>query len=199
MYDEPPTSPWPRADIPPPPPPPAPYTRPNTLVVGLVASVTANVILLVCLLGVFLLARGGAFAPANSTARSLSGSATPTIHTSPSATSSPTLTPNWLQVAPTTVQLGCNGGQQAQLVVLTNSGPQDVQWQVDFVGSGDQSGINVSPNQGDLKAGASTTIQIQARKHASNQQGVIRFTSTTSTAGSTAGSAPSLSYSISGC
>jgi hypothetical protein len=172
------------------------YTHSSPLGIGLAISLTANVMLFACLVGVFFLARTGAFAPANSSARFVAGSSTPTaVHSSTGTTPSPTITANWLQVAPTAVQLGCDGDQQMQLAILTNSGPRDVQWQSDLGVSADQAGINISPKQGNLKAGASTTIQIQTRGHSANQQGIIHFDPATPMAGSP----PSLSYTTTGC
>jgi hypothetical protein len=110
------------------------------------------------------------------------------------ATPSPTSGSGWLQVAPTSVQLGCGEGQQTQYVVLRNTGTDAVQWQVGFAGA-EQVGVVVNTSGGDLRAGASIALQIQIRKHASDQQGVIRFSPDTSDAGSPA----NLSYTIAGC
>jgi hypothetical protein len=194
MQDNSPTTPWPMAE-PPPPPPPFRDTRSAALSIGLTVSLTANVMLLACLLGMFLLARAGAFAPANSAARSAAGPSPTVSLGGPGATPSPTLAANWLQVTPSSVQLGCAGDQQTQSATLTNSGPQDVQWQIDLGAPAPQAGIDVSPKQGNLKAGASTTIQIQVKDHANDQQGIIYFNPTPPMAGP----APSLSYTITGC
>jgi hypothetical protein len=122
---------------------------------------------------------------------STSTPATPT----PTAALSPTPASGWLQVAPTSVQLSCGKDQQAQVVVLANHGPQPVQWQANLSGSADPAEVEVAPNQGDLAAGASTSIHLQMRHHASSQQGVITF----DPVGPDAGSAPSLSFSTAGC
>jgi hypothetical protein len=161
-------------------------------------SLGANAVLLISLLGVFLLAHAGAFAPG------AQGNVTPgTVLGSPSttATSSPASTQGWLTVAPTSVSLGCNGGQETQMVVLTNSGSQSVQWQAEIVASTGQAGIEVDPNEGELAAGTNLTIKIHNTTHAggghgsAGQSGVIRFTAQTSDAGTP----PSLNYTTVGC
>ena len=63
---------------------------------------------------------------------------------------------------PTSVQLGCNSGQQAQFVVLANTGAEDVQWQVVYSVSADQAAVTISPRQGNVRAGTSMVIQSRA-------------------------------------
>ncbi len=124
----------------------------------------------------------------------------------PSPTLTPTTTPlaRWLQVDPTSVQLGCGegggegrgGGQQTQVVVLANRGPQPVKWQVSLSVPTDQAGVAVSPSEGELASGASTTIQLQLQDQgAGQQQGVMRFVPETPEAGPS----PSLTYTTVGC
>ena len=193
MSDNFPTMPqWPQPPIPQPPPPSPKKGQSPLLGIGLAISMVVNVGLFVALLSVLLLARAGAFAANQSI---VGRSTSPPPSSSPSATFSPTSTPPWLQVAPTAVQLACTGDQHMQVVVLANSGPQMVQWQVDFGGPADQSPVDVAPGQGNLQAGASMSLQIQTRGHASNQQGVIRFDPATQMAGAP----PSLSYTIADC
>jgi hypothetical protein len=114
---------------------------------------------------------------------------------SPTATLSPTPGSGWLQVAPTSVELQCGNGQQTQFVVLRNTGSDVVHWQVTDAGGSDQVGISVNQSEGDLRAGTSMALQLQIRKHAGNQQGVVRFDPGTPDAGAPA----SLSYTIAGC
>jgi hypothetical protein len=93
------------------------------------------------------------------------------------------------------VQLGCDSGQQAQFVVLANTGSEDVQWQVVYSISADQAAVTISPRQGNVRAGTSMVIQIQSKRQSDGQQGVIHFDPDTSAAGTP----PSLSYTTAGC
>jgi hypothetical protein len=99
------------------------------------------------------------------------------------------------------VQLGCDGDNRAQVVVLTNTGPQHVQWQAHVQGAGDNPGIAFDPHDGDLEAGATVSIQLQNTTSSSgshggfSRHGVITF----STDDSDAGAPASLSYSLSRC
>jgi hypothetical protein len=114
----------------------------------------------------------------------------------PSPTLSPTAVVGWLQVAPTSVQLGCGQGQETQVVVLANRGPQPVQWQASLSVPTDQAGVEVSPHEGQLAAGTSAAIQVHLHNQdAGQQQGVIRFVPNTPEAGPP----PSLSYTTVGC
>jgi hypothetical protein len=106
-----------------------------------------------------------------------------------------------LQVNPISLQLGCNGNQQTQFVLLANTGPEPVQWQVTFSLPANQAGINVGPNQGMLNPGSNMPIQIQNQTHAGgpqgvpSQQGAIEFTPSTPDAGSSA----TVMYTTVGC
>ncbi|HEV2460087.1 MAG TPA: hypothetical protein VGS80_17150 [Ktedonobacterales bacterium] len=162
------------------------------LVLGV--SLGVNVVLLVGLVGVLLLARAGAFAASTGTAPpTAAGSA------GSSALSSPTPTTlgagGWLQVAASSVRLGCDGDQRTQVVVLTNTGPQAVQWQVVLGVPLGQAAIDVAPNQGNLQAGASTVLQIHNRPHPATQQGIVRIDPQSPTAGTP----PSFSYIAPSC
>lgn len=166
-------------------------------------SLGANVVLLLGVVGLLLLGRAGFFAPGGpgpaanasgvSTAGSALGTTTPTGSPQPGA--------GWLQVTPGSITLKCGGDQGTHSVMLTNTGPQPVQWQADLSLPHDQAGVTVNPNQGQLDAGASMQLQIQTQTHThgdqggSGQQGTIRFT-TDSTA---AGLAPSVSYTTTSC
>ena len=173
---------------------PMPYVAPvwngHPIVLGI--SLIANGVLLASLVGVLFLAQAGAFAPPSSSRLS-----TPPGSALGSSSATPSLTPvsTWLQVTPTSVQLGCDGDQQTQMAVLTNTGPEEVQWQVALDVPTDQAVVAISPRHGDLQAGASVSIQIQNRNHNADQQGVMHFDPQTPTAGP----APSLSYTSSGC
>jgi hypothetical protein len=186
---------------------PAPGAEQRTLgsvsPVLLGVSLGANVVLLLAVLGLLLLGRAGFFSPSVSAP----AAGTPGVSTSRSALSTPsaTLSPlpqtGWLQVAPGSITVGCDGDQRHQLVVLTNTGSQPVQWQADLSLPQDQASVTVSPNQGQLNAGASTTVQIQNQAHtdgaqgSAGQQGTIRF----SPQSTEAGPAPSVSYTSVGC
>ncbi|HEX9069884.1 MAG TPA: hypothetical protein VF807_14010 [Ktedonobacterales bacterium] len=163
------------------------------LVAGLEVSLGINISLIMILLSVFLLARAGYFAPRTSSAQSTSTVAATTAAVS--ATSAAAPPGGWLQVAPISVQLGCDGGQQTQFVVLANTGSQDVQWQVVFAVSADQPGVEVSPREGNLRAGTSIVLQIHNTSQSGGQQGTMRFEADTSAAGTP----PSLSYASAGC
>ena len=159
-------------------------------------SLGANVALLIGLVGLLLLGHAGFFSPGGSAALPPQGTVTSsTALGSPSATSSTTAAAGGLQVTPSSVRLGCGGGQDTQYAVLTNSGPEHVQWQVTFSVPRDQAGVDVSPTHGDLAAGASVALQLQSRSDAGAQQGVIRFDSATSAAGPS----PTLSYTTMSC
>ena len=155
-------------------------------------SLFANVVLLASVLSVVLLAHAGAFSSPSS-----AGQSTPPGSTLGSSSATPSLTPvsGWLQVAPTSVQLGCDGDQQTQVVVLTNTGPEEVHWQVVLDVPADQAGVAITPRRGDLQAGTSISVRIQNRSHGTDQQGVMRFDPQTPQAGPS----PSLSYTSAGC
>jgi hypothetical protein len=161
------------------------------LPVLLITSLVMNGALLACSVMLLMLARAGALIPPSPSGRT--GPLTTSL-SSPTALPSPTSGSGWLQVAPGSVQLGCGDGQQTQYAVLRNTGDQEVHWQVGIAGS-DQPGVSVNPSEGDLRAGTSIPLQIQLRKHASDQQGEIHFDPDTPDAGSPA----SLSYTIAGC
>lgn len=173
----------------------------DVLPLALGASLGVNVALFAGLVAVLVLARTGALAPAGSSGASSAPAGSPTI----SATlSTPTPTTSlssggWLRVAPSSVQVGCGDNQQTQYAVLTNTGPQDVQWQAVFMGTTDQdqAGVEVGPTHGDLHAGASVVLQIRNRNPSTTQQGVIHFDLNASGAG--AGTSPSLSYTAQSC
>jgi hypothetical protein len=161
------------------------------LAIGLAISLVANGALLAALVSVLLFARAGFFAPsASSTSHTQAPSATTT-----SALASPTLSESWLQVAPSSVRLGCDGDQATQFIVLANTGTADVQWEAVFSVSADQAAVEVDPMQGDLSAGTSITVQIHNTSQAGAQQGVIRFAPDSSAAGAP----PTLSYTTSSC
>lgn len=168
--------------------------------VALGVSLGANVVLLVGLLSVLVLGRGGGATgqpvPAGPGAGASTTLGTPTA----SASSQPLA--GWLRVTPSSVQLGCENGQQTQFVVLQNGGPSRVQWQAVLSAPSDQAGVVVDPHEGRLAAGASVSIRIENRTRdgdspggASSQQGVIRFESNAPDAGA----GPSLSYTATIC
>jgi hypothetical protein len=186
--------------------PPRGYVQSPTLLLG--ASLGANMALLVALFSVLLLGHSGFFSPGNSSASFPPRVSTPSLALrSPSPTSSPITTAihppvsGWLQAMPSSVQLGCNNGQQLQFVVLINNGPAPVQWQVNLSAPGNQAPLNISPSQGTLNAGSSMVLQLQNQTHANgpqgvpSQQGVIDLVVDTPDAGLS----PRLSYTAIGC
>ena len=177
---------------------PSPSAR-DVLPLVLGASLGLNVALCVGLVAVLVLARAGAFGPTGSSGASSApaGSSTTSATLSTPAPTTSLSSGGWLQVAPSSVQVGCGDNQQTQYVVLTNTGPQDVQWQAVFMGPADQAGVEVGPTHGDLHAGASVVLQIRNQNPSATQQGVIHFEPNASAAG--AGTSPSLSYTAQSC
>jgi hypothetical protein len=165
--------------------------RPTTLAAILAVSIGANVALIAALLAVVLLARAGYFAPSPQAATGTGISATTTPAPSPSATPAA----GGLQVTPTSVQLGCDSGQQYQVVVLKNSGSESMDWVVQVSGGSDQAGVSISPRHGTLRPGTSIVIRLQNTSNGDGRQGVITF-NTNAQAG---GSPPTLSYTTAGC
>jgi hypothetical protein len=162
------------------------------LAIALGVSLVANGALFVALVSVILFARVSFFSPrASSSQLPPASSATSTA----SGLASPTPVADGLEVAPTSVQLGCDGDQATQFVVLANTGTADIRWQVEFSGSADQVGVAVDPTDGDLSAGTSIALQISNTSHGDAQQGVIRFVPDASVAGAS----PTLSYTTSNC
>jgi len=185
--------------------PPLPSSQRDARTALLGVSVGANAILLLGLVGVLLLARAGYFAPPNATpavSSSTQASNTSTAGQTPSQTPS-TSTPDsssasgWLQVTPTTVSLGCQDGQQTQFILLTNQGPEQVEWQADLGVPHDQAEVDLSPDHGQLRAEASIAVRLQNRNQdsGSSQQGVVRF----EVSPADAGASPTLSYTTQGC
>jgi hypothetical protein len=169
--------------------------RPTTLAAILAVSIGANVALIAALLAVVLLARAGYFAPSPQGATGAGISATKTANTTPAPSPSATPSAGGLQVAPTSVRLGCDSGQQSQYVVLLNSGSASVNWVVEISGGSDQSGVSVSPRHGTLRPGTSISIRLQNTSNGDGHQGVISFT----TDSEAAGSPPTLNYTTAGC
>jgi hypothetical protein len=167
----------------------------SMLVLGV--SLGANAVLLAGLLGLLLLGHAGFFSPGGSSAGHAPGVSTPGVAlSSPTATSSAVpVSGGWLRVAPSSVQLGCADSQRTQFVVLENTGPEKVRWQADLSVPADQAGVAVSPDHGELDAGASMPLQIQNTTQAAAQQGVIRFDPATAAAGPP----PSLSFTTVAC
>lgn len=169
--------------------------RPTTLAAFLAVSIGANVALIAALLAVVLLARAGYFAPSPQGATGTGISATTTANTTPSPAPSATPSAGWLQVAPTSVQLGCDSGQQTQVVVLSNSGSDSVDWHVEISGGSDQAGVSISPRHGTLRPGTSISIRLQNSSNGDGHQGIISFNADAQAAGSP----PTLSYTTAGC
>jgi len=167
----------------------------RALATGLVVSLVANGALLVALVSVLLFARTGFFSPRSASPQpTQEPSATSAVGVT-SAPASPTPSEDWLQVTPKSVQLGCEGDEATEFVVLTNTGQEEVQWEAVISVSADQVGIEVDPMQGDLSEGSSVTVQIHNTAHADAQQGEIRFDPDPSSAG-----APStLDFTTSSC
>jgi len=160
----------------------------RTVLLGV--SLAANV-LLAGVLCAFLLARAGIVAPGGLSARSAPSAAL--------GTASPMSTPaaGWLQVTPSSVQMGCDHGQQTESVLLVNTGPERLRWRVEFDVPTEQAGLEVTPQEGTLSAGASVTLQLQLHTGSRDvsQQGVLHLAPETPAAGP----GPSLSYTSPSC
>ena len=166
--------------------------RPTTLAAIFAVSIGANVALIAALLAVVLLARAGYFAPSPQTGTGAGVSATSTASATPAPSPSAT---GGLLVAPTSVRLGCDSGQQSQYVVLVNSGSDSVDWEVEVSGGSDQAGVSISPRHGTLRPGTSIVIRLQNTSQNDGRQGVLTFNSDAQTAGAL----PTLSYTTEGC
>jgi hypothetical protein len=172
-------------------------------------SLGANIVLFIALVGLLLFAQAGAFSSGNAFGASTHGSALSSPTVISSFTPSPSATTASLQVAPSSVQLGCDSGQRTQYVTLKNTGSAKVNWQATFSVPAQQAGVTVSPLHGQLAAGGSIPIQLQnttrsnGSQGASGRQGVIAFTPTASDdnqdAGPDAGASAKLSYTTVGC
>jgi hypothetical protein len=168
-------------------------------------SLGATGAVLIGLVGLLLLNQLGMFAlrgaPGSAGSPSALGSPTTTPTPLPTATASSLAVSSALQVTPSSVRLGCDGDQRIQVVVLANTGSQPVQWQAVVDVSADQARIAIAPQQGDLDAGATMSVQLQNTTQSSSSQGgghsegIIRFVPTTATAGSP----PRLSYRLDTC
>jgi hypothetical protein len=164
-------------------------------------SLGANFVLLVALIGLLLFAQAGAFSSGSAFGRSTSGLPLGSPTTTASPASSPSPNTGWLQIAPNSVQLRCDGDQRTQIVTLTNSGSDKAQWKATFSLPAQQAGVAISPSQGSLEDGDSARIQIQnttrstGPQGAHSRQGVISFTPTTTAAGAPA----TLTYTTIGC
>jgi hypothetical protein len=167
----------------------------------LAASLGLNVALFIGLVSVLILGRSGLLSSGGSPS-----SPTPVVSglASPTAASSPTSALGWLQVSPSSITLGCDNGQQTQLVILKNMGTAPVQWQATFSPQANSDSVDVSPNQGTLRPGTGVSIQIRNRTRASDQQGgadqqgTIQFNPVNSNTPGV-GASPSLSYTVVGC
>lgn len=184
---------WPLVERRLPPPPPSTGIDFRTMLLGI--SVGANVVLLIGLVGVLVFAHAGVFAPSSSTPPASASTQNAKSTTQLPSVPSPTTVTDWLQVDPTSVQLGCGDGQQTQSVVLSNRGSQELEWQADIPAGTDQPSIDLSPDHGQLDAGASVTVEIQRQHHSDGQQGLIHI----EVAPQAAGSPTSLRYTVEGC
>ena len=162
-------------------------------------SLGANAVLLMGLLGLLLLRQASVLGLGGPPDPSAPGAAlsnatalpSPTGTNSPAATSNATQLSGVLQVTPSSVHLTCDGDQRTQVVVLVNTGSEEVQWQAIVDGAADRAGIAITPNRGDLDAGATVQIQLQNTTRSgseghSSRQGVIRLAPASVDAGSPA-------------
>jgi hypothetical protein len=172
-------------------------------------SLGANIVLLFGLIGMILLIQAGTFSSGGAFGSSTRGGAV----SGPAATSSPASSPSpnapWLQITPSSVQLGCESGQRTRSVTLQNTGTTKVRWQAKFSLPTQQAGVTMSPQLGELAAGKSVSIQLQnttsskGSQGVSGRQGVITFTPTATDdshdSSSDIGAPATLSYTTTGC
>jgi hypothetical protein len=158
-------------------------------------SLGANIVLLVGLLGVVLLSQAGVFSSGGAFGQSTPGHAlsSPIVTSTPASSPSPNA--GWLQIAPSSVQMGCESGQRTQFVTLQNNGPTKVRWQATFSLSAQKAGVALTPQQGELAAGGSIPLKLENTTRSTGQQGVIGFAPTTPEAGPPV----SLTYTTVGC
>lgn len=157
------------------------------------AVIGASIVLLLSLLGLLsvfnLTNSAGLFSRSRAAAQSTSAASMR------NATPTATAIFGWLQVAPSSVRFGCADHQRTQTVVLENHGSHQIHWQASFLVSVNQSGVEVSPGDGDIGPGESTAIQLQATTYSASQAETIHFNSTDPEAGSPA----SLSFTTMRC
>ena len=166
-------------------------------------SVGAIGVVVISLLGGLLLNQLGMFAPRGATGSPgpTNALSSPTALPSTTASTSPGLLAGGLQVTPSSVRLGCDGDERTQEVVLVNSGAVDVEWQAIVDTAADRAGIAITPNQGDLDAGESVSVQLANTTQSSDsggsshREGVIHFVPASANAGAPA----SLSYRLDRC
>jgi hypothetical protein len=156
-------------------------------------SLVGNVVLLASVLGVLALIQMGLYAQGGTTRQPT----TTFTLSSPSATMtvspSPSLDATALQVTPSSVRLSCAGDQRTQVVTLQNSGAMTVQWRATF--SIQKPGVTVSPQQGELAAGDSMSVQVQNTAKSTGRHGMISFIPTNLDSGQPA----QLSFTTVGC
>lgn len=118
---------------------------------------------------------------------------TPTITPAPTATLGPA---NWLTVSTTSINLGCKS-KSRRTITLTNVGSQSVSWSIQIQDSSgsSSSGITVSPKEGQLDSGHSTTISVTNSSLVLSHQGTISFVPEDDGAGQP----PTVSYSTTPC
>jgi hypothetical protein len=178
---------------------PASGERPRAVLLGL--SLVANIVLLASLLGVLTLTQAGFFVQGAASGQSPTGQTLSSTLALASPSPSPSPTPNVssLQVTPVSVRLTCTSDQRSQVVTLQNTGSSTAQWRATF--SSQMPGVSVSPQQGELAAGESASIQVQnttrstGPQGSSGRQGVITFASSSADSGQAA----QLTYATVGC
>ncbi|HEX8032347.1 MAG TPA: serine/threonine-protein kinase [Ktedonobacterales bacterium] len=164
-----------------------------------IALVSAVVVVLVGSFAVAsMLAQGGLF-PGIGTGVLPGAQATHTLAPTPTITPSPTATPgptNWLTVSTTSVSLGCKS-KNRRTITLRNIGPDSVSWSAQVQDSSNTSntGINISPKEGQLDSGHSVTISVTNNSVIFSHQGTISFVPD----GDNAGQSPAVTYSTTPC
>jgi serine/threonine-protein kinase len=116
----------------------------------------------------------------------------PTVTPRPTATKPPMVT-NALRLSTTSVSLSCR--RRTRTVTLKNSSSSSVDWYAQLSDNNGESPVLVSPDQGSLAPGDSTTIYITDNNLPDPYDGSIQFIPSDSSAGRTA----TLRYSTPGC
>ncbi len=95
---------------------------------------------------------------------------TPTATMTPTPTATPPA--NWLTVDTDSLALGCKKSTKTQYIHMTNVGPSKVEWAAQV----SDSGIQLSPTQGELESQKTITITVQNSSQFVPHQGEIDFT-----------------------
>ncbi|MGE5334090.1 MAG: protein kinase domain-containing protein [Nitrososphaerota archaeon] len=122
----------------------------------------------------------------------------PTATTMPTATPQPSPTPvvNWLQVSPAQVTFGCRKNDHSVRVVLTNLGPDSVDWKASKASPVTSFQISINPTSGTLDSMESKTITLS---YSPGLFALNNFISFAATDNDQAGAPATVNYSAPAC